>query len=264
MEPQSTAVSATRRPSLAFRLGIFLKHGSRILFNRYPGYTFDDLAAIQDCLDGPAFQRMARSMRADPVGARILQERPCLEIATVDWAWLSSLPIDSLGYNFWHHFYANGILQEITLGEPVVRWDEQTEFVKRRYRVTHDLRHVLLGIGIEGYEEVLIQTFQFAQQPQILSAAIVIGGGLMHALIDRKLKEIVSLVPHAWRAGKQAKFLSNLYCEELWETPLEEVRRMLNITPIGDRYPVQQRHPDAPWTSQQQREHLRQDQKAAS
>lgn len=234
-------------PSLVFRIRAFVRHGSRILLYRFPGYTFDDLAACQDALDGPAFQKVARRMLADPTGRQIMHERPRINLSTVDWCALSMMPIDSLGYNLWHHFYTNNILEDVPLNEPIVRWDEQTEYAKWRYRETHDIRHVLMGVGIAGHEEVILQTFQCAQQFQILSAGIVLGGALKHAVLDGKLWALLKGIPQAWRNGRRAKFLSNVHYEALWATPLDDIRAQLNITPVGNAYPVQKRHPDAPW-----------------
>ena len=253
----ATTTPTRRRPSLLFRAWISLKHGSRIMFGRFPeGYDFRDLAAMQDGVDGPAFERMVEEMRRDPTGRQILQERPELSLETVDWAWLSSLPVDSFGYNAWHHFYSNGILQPVDLGEPVCQWDEETEYVKARYRTTHDIRHVLTGVGIEGYEEVILQAFQLAQLPQILSAGIALLGGLKHAILDRRPLTILRGIPRAWRLGRRVPFLLNVRFEDHYETPLHELRDMLGIEPLGDAYPVRERHPHAPWSREQQREHF--------
>ncbi len=252
--------SRIRQPSLLFRARTFIYHGARILFLKWPGYTFDDLAAIQDSLDGKAFQNVARRMRADENGAQVMASRPEIGVmnGTPDWSRLSALPVDTLGYNLWHHLYTYGILKDLVLGEPIVRWDADTEYAKKRYRETHDIRHVLLGLGLDGYEEVVLQSFQFAQQPQILSAGIVLLGGLKHLIIDRNWRELWHGVPAAWREGKKATFLSNVYYEQLWETPLEELRAQLNIRPVQDLYPVKERHPDAPWSpplAREQKEH---------
>ena len=237
-----------QEPGRWARARIFLRHGSRILFRRWPGYTFSDLAACQDAADGPAFQRLAREMSASEDGRRMLSTRPEISLSAVDWRWLSTLPIDTLGYNFWHHFYANGILDDVDLGEKVIEYDPETEYAKKRYRETHDARHVLCGLGVEGFEEVVLQTFQYAQLPQILSAGIVIFGGLKHLLIDWKWREMLDGVPKAWRAGRQAKSLINVYFEELWEQPLDSVRAQFGVIPVRGLYPVKSRHPDSPWS----------------
>ena len=104
-----------------------------------------------------------------------------------------------------------------------------------------------VGVGIAGHEEVILQTFQCAQQFQILSAGIVLGGALKHAVLDGKLWALLKGIPQAWRNGRRAKFLSNVHYEALWATPLDDIRAQLNITPVGNAYPVQKRHPDAPW-----------------
>lgn len=239
--------AAPRRaePSRWTRLRTGLRHAARILFLRWPGYTFDDLAAVQDCLDGPAFERAARLLAQDPDGRRLLAQRPDLGMRTVDWQALSLLPIDTLGYNLWHHFYAHGLLKEVRLGPAMVVWSDAAEFAKQRYRATHDLRHVMMGVGVEGYEEIVLQTFQCAQLPQKLSVLIVLFGGLKHGLIDGRWREILTGAPRAWRAGRAARFLLHMPAEELWAVPLEAVRRQYGITPVGDRYPVAARHPEA-------------------
>ncbi|MCB9795067.1 MAG: hypothetical protein H6741_20390 [Alphaproteobacteria bacterium] len=232
-------------PSLLTRLRTAAYHSARILFLPWPRYTFDDLATVQDCLDGPAFREAAERLRQDPEGREILRERPDLGMLTVDWQALSLLPLDSMGYNFWHHFYSNGLLRVVPLGPPTVRYGADADFLKDRYRATHDLRHVLLGLGVEGYEEIVLQSFQCAQLFQKLSALIVVLGGLKHALVDRRWRELWRGVPEAWRLGRRSRFLLLMPCEAMWETPLEEVRRAYGITPVGPRYPVSERHPDA-------------------
>lgn len=163
----------------------------------------------------------------------------------MDWDALSQLPVESFGYNLWHHYYSNGILEEVHIGPSTVHWGDTAEFAKARYRSTHDVRHVMLGLGVHGYEEIVLQTFQFAQLPQKLSALIVVIGGLKHMLIDGRWREILTGAPKAWRAGRTSRFLQNMPVEEMWTQPLTEVRAAYNITPVGDCYPIQQRHPDA-------------------
>lgn len=158
------------------------------------------------------------------------------------------MPLDSLGYNFWHHLYSNGILQDVNFDDPVVRYDKHTEYAKTRYRETHDLRHVMLGVGISGPDEVILQSFQCAQLFQYLSLGIITIGAVKFAITEGETMRMFRCQPKAWQVGKNATFLSNVYFEKHWETPLEDFRRMHNITAVGDAYPVKERHPDAPWT----------------
>jgi ubiquinone biosynthesis protein COQ4 len=206
------------------------------LFNRWPGYTFADLAAIQDSVDGWAFHQIAERMRGSRAGRRLLRERPEITVAAVEA--LQHLPEGSLGRAFWYHMASNDILEMPDLGVPSLPWDEDTQYARDRYRQTHDVRHTLLGVGIEGHEEVILQTFQFAQQPQFLSAGIVLLGGLKHALLDGKWRLLLRKVPQAWRAGKVAVDLSSVHFESLWHLPLEDARRALNLTPICGAAPT--------------------------
>ncbi|MEL6345042.1 MAG: Coq4 family protein [Myxococcota bacterium] len=235
------------RPTWLFRMRKFFYHGGKVLFFKYPGFTLQDLAAVQDSVDGPSFTLAAQRMWDHPVGRRLMIEQPEITLDSVDWRALSMLPIDSLGYNFWHHMYTNGILQDVDFSNPVVKWDEDTEYAKKRYRETHDIRHVVLGLSITGPEEAILQSFQCSQLYQHLSLGIMTLGALKFALSEGSILRMLRDEPRAWRVGKEARFLSNVYYEHLWERPVAEVREMLNITPIGDRYPVKERHPDAPW-----------------
>ncbi|MDG1481301.1 MAG: Coq4 family protein [Myxococcota bacterium] len=245
--PTLSSQSPGRSPSRISRTTAFFGACYRILFLRWPSYSFDDLVIIQDSLDEPAFQRAARKMREDTHGLKLMGDRVELGLRTVDWKHLSQLPIDSLGYNTWHHFYANDLFEEIVLSPSILLSDPETEYAKHRYRSTHDLRHVLTGLGVEGFEEVILQSFQYAQLPQKFSALIVCFGGLKHALLDGHWWELFVGIPRAWRVGRAVPFLSNTPYESLWEVPLEAVRAQYGIHALGSAYPVRERHPDAPW-----------------
>lgn len=238
--PETGRLGEFSPPGFFLRLRTFVYHGARILFLPWPRYTFDDLAAIQDTLDGPAFRRAAERMAADPEGTQILRARPEIRGSEIDFDWLESLPPGTLGHEYWRHFATQGMLEAVKafrLNPPLVVWEADTEYAKKRYRETHDVRHVLLGLGVEGYEEVLLQCFQFSQLPQALSAGIVIGGSLKHGLRDWRWRELWRLLPRAWRAGKRARFLSLVNFEQHWERSLDELRQELGVEPVGDRYP---------------------------
>lgn len=245
--PTQRPVGPYTPPTLLGRISAVLGACGRILMHDRAYYSFDDLALVQDGLDGPAFRNAADKMLADPQGARMMAERTELSLRTVDWHHLSQLPIDTLGYSLWHHFYVHDLFHEVILGPPLIRWDDDTEYAKRRYRATHDLRHVMLGLGIQSHEEVTVHAFQHAQLPQKLSVLILLFGTLKHGLFDGNLREMMQGLPRAWRSGCNARFLSNVPFEELFELPLDEVRRQWGVEAVSDRYPVMERHPDAPW-----------------
>lgn len=237
--------SPVRAPSLRARSRAVLYHCARVLFRPWPHYSFDDLAGIQDNLDGPAFARAAGQMWADPEGQRLMRDRSLLTVREANWEHFCQLPIDSFGYNVWHHFYVNGLLADLELEPSRLRWDEDTEYAKARYRSSHDMRHIFLGLGVETHEEVSLQVFQYAQLPQKLSALVVIFGALKLMVVDRTWRRFWAYAPQAWRSGKRGRRLHCIYFEDLWEVPLDELRARYGITPVGPRYPVARRHPDA-------------------
>ncbi|NVB43108.1 hypothetical protein G6O69_35120 [Pseudenhygromyxa sp. WMMC2535] len=241
----SVAPRASQPPSLFARGWAVLYHCVRVLFLRWPNYDFNDLAGLQDNLDGPAFSRAAADMRDDAEGRRLLRGREVLRVRELDWVYLSQLPTESFGHNVWHHFYANGLLEDVELAPPRLCWDPDTEYAKARYRSTHDMRHVLLGLGIELHEEVCLQVFQYAQLPQKLSALVVLFGALKLLFVDPSWRTFFVRAPRAWRSGRRGRGLHCVCFEELWELPLDALRERLGVTAVGARYPVAERHRDA-------------------
>ena len=234
-------------PSVARRAWVFVRSGLKVLTHSWGGYTFDDLVAMQDALDGPAFHRMRRRMETDPEGQRLLESRPRLSVHSVDFEALRRLPHDSFGYQFWHHLDRNGLIEDVQLAPSLCPWDEATEYAKARHRETHDIRHVLAGLGVEVWEEAVLQAFQFAQQPQWFSAAVATLGTLKatmlepRSLVDGRARRVVMLVARAYQAGRRADFLLNVPFEELWELPLDELRRRCGVEVLGDHYRVEPR-----------------------
>ena len=241
--PTHTAALRSSRSSQLRRIWLVLKHASRVAFLPWPRYTFHDLATIQDAVDGPRFEQMAARMSLREEGLRILDEQPELSMETMDWRYLSSLPTDTFGYSVWHHFYSHDLIENVDLGQSIFDWGECPEFVKARFRKTHDFRHVLFGLGIEGRDEVLVNVAQLSQDPLILSMMISLIGGVKHAA-PRPLLLLIGM-RRAWRAGRKAEYLPSVLFEDYWEWPLRDLRAHLQVMPIGEAYPPRQRHPDA-------------------
>lgn len=231
------------RNPLCFRFKLLLKHTLRIAFLPWPKYTFNDLATAQDALDGPRFQKMSRILKKSCSGRRLLSEKPGLNVSNVDWNYLAGLPTNSFGYCVWHHFISNDILNEPDLGTSPFFWGKDAEYTKDRFRQTHDFRHVLLGLGITGREEVLVNIFQASQFFLFLSALIGFAGTLKHGWYQpiRMLGDILKSI----REGKKCQVLIDVRFEVLWERDINELRTEFNLKPVGDHYPPVFRHPKA-------------------
>ncbi len=233
------------QPRLLRRLNVFIRHGLRVLVRTWPSYGFDDLAAMQDSFDGPAFALMGQRMLASPEGRDLLVRRPRINSRSVDLRALSRLPEHTLGHQFYKHLTDNGLTEDVVLAPSKLPWDELTEYAKIRYRETHDLRHVLTGLGVELHEEVALQAFQFAQQAQVFSFVVVLFGGLKalasspRALGDGRARRWLDTIVRAYRAGKRARFLLLVDYENAWECSLEQLRREWRVEAVGERYQSQ-------------------------
>ncbi|MCA9699373.1 MAG: hypothetical protein KC431_17745, partial [Myxococcales bacterium] len=75
MDFDATLTAPSQAPSLLERARAVLYHSARVLFLHWPEYDFNDLAGLQDNLDGPAFSRAAAQMRADAEGRQLMRDR---------------------------------------------------------------------------------------------------------------------------------------------------------------------------------------------
>lgn len=116
--------------SLLFRLFIFVKHSFRIAFLPWPKYTFNDLTTAQDAIDGPRFEAMSTRFKESTSGQKLLKDRPMLSFGTMNWKYLSELPVHTIGYCVWHHFVSNDIFEEPDLGRPRIKWNNEGEYIK--------------------------------------------------------------------------------------------------------------------------------------
>ncbi|KAJ3033016.1 Ubiquinone biosynthesis protein [Rhizoclosmatium hyalinum] len=106
--------------------------------------------------------------------------------------------------------------------------DEELKYVMLRYRQVHDMFHVLTGLGTSLEEEIAVKWFELAQTglPMTLLSGVL--GPLRLNSADRKLL-FTQHVPWLVQCGANSKFLMNVYYEEIWEKPMDDVRKELGI-----------------------------------
>ena len=163
------------QPSWLQRVRLFFRHARSMLGHQTGRYRVDDVVAIQDALDGRRFVKWARDLRNDAA----------TNFTTSFGRRLSELPVDEIARKSPYSVAAKLVdyytKNRIDPGEPAFariycHWDDESDALKIRYRELHDLRHVLLGLGVSPPEEVLVHAFQWGQTPTWVSAAIVLGG----------------------------------------------------------------------------------------
>ena len=209
--------------SATARLAHIVRAGAKTLRTRDFGAT---LATLQDGLDHSAFERLADIMRADPDGRWLLQHRPRISSGTLDERLLRSLPEGTLGERFLRHLTDNDLLRDVEIPPSPFPLSEEADYAKARWRETHDFRHVLTGLGISIRDEIVLQAFQLGQLPNWFARVQMTAGPLLAPCDPAALARSYL---RAWRAGREAVPLACVRWEELWDVPVERLRKELRV-----------------------------------
>jgi ubiquinone biosynthesis protein COQ4 len=160
----------------------------------------------------------------DGVGAAALRERSRVR---VDIASLRALPPGTLGRAFAEHMIANDLDPAAI---PTLPDGDELAYIRAHLYETHDLWHVVTGFGTDVPGELGLQAFYSAQLPGKLPTAIL-AAAFVNTLVkhfeerDARLQQIV----RGFVLGRRARQLFGVRWDELWSTPLVEVRRLLDV-----------------------------------
>jgi ubiquinone biosynthesis protein COQ4 len=188
------------------------------------------LATVQDGLDLSPFEALTRQMREDPDGRWLLERRPRIHSRTLDLPYLRSLPPGTLGEGFLQHLIRNDLLRDVEIPPSPFPMSEEAAYAKARWRETHDLRHVMTGLGISIRDEIVLQAFQLGQFHNRFALVQMTVGPLLAPCHPLRLLRSYA---RAWRAGRAAVPLVCVRWEELWAVPVEELRRQLHVPVLG-------------------------------
>jgi ubiquinone biosynthesis protein COQ4 len=179
-------------------------------------------------LRGKSGVRLFDRFRASPNGKRILADRISLLAVLSDRAYLSRLPVGSVG-----RAYLDFIESENLSAEGLVMASEgddeavspEVGLFRKRMRDTHDLTHILTGYGRDALGELCLLAFMNRHSRNL-------GQLLIIAMSWRRMpKAARGAVREAYRHGGKARWFMDLDYEVLLVHPLEEVRRELGILP---------------------------------
>jgi ubiquinone biosynthesis protein Coq4 len=117
---------------------------------------------------------------------------------------------------------------------PTVEALDDVSYVTAHLYETHDVWHVASGFGTSVADELGVQAIYAAQLPGRL-AAILIGGGLIQAAlwVQGDFTSRLAAVAHGFALGRRARPLFGVRWDELWEQPIEDVRRKLGLSRRG-------------------------------
>jgi ubiquinone biosynthesis protein COQ4 len=192
----------------------------------------DMVAALGETTGLTALATLQTTMRAHPVGALILQERPDLTETTLDLERLRLLPNDTFGgaYVAWMDKYNYSPNER-----PEVRYieDEELAYIMQRYRQTHDFCHVLLDIPPTVLGEVVIKWFELAQTQLPMTFLSAMFGPFSAGPREWRLLLQSGAFSWASKVGTTSDLLLNVYFEHHMETKLVDVRKIMHLPMDG-------------------------------
>jgi len=176
-----------------------------------------------------SFKLALESLHSDPethemIVSRYLWPKP------LDLDELSKLPEGTLGHGF-AQFMKKNKLTVVFYPELKGEVDDDINYMRLRARQTHDIHHYVLGYPPVATGEMSISAFYLAQNKIPLSALLLgIGFFVMILKHPNKCDEMVNGIVKGWQTGKGAskKFLGVKW-EEMFNTPIDDVRKMLNV-----------------------------------
>ncbi|XP_015905201.2 ubiquinone biosynthesis protein COQ4 homolog, mitochondrial [Parasteatoda tepidariorum] len=190
-------------------------------------YRHDMIAVLGETTGVSAAKKIREKMLNDPEGKSILDERPRINSATLDYDYLRSLSPNTLGRTYLafleNHHVTPDSRREVTFVD-----DDSISYVIQRYREVHDLNHAILGMPTNMLGEVAIKWVEAMQTgfPMCISAAVI---GPVRFKPKQRQKYVKSYLPWAIECGHKAKFLMNIYYEKRWDQDLLDLKEELNI-----------------------------------
>ncbi|MNS21918.1 Coenzyme Q (ubiquinone) biosynthesis protein Coq4 [compost metagenome] len=177
-----------------------------------------------------SFRLALASLHADPDCHALIESR-YLNPTPMDLDALATLPEGTLGQVFAAHMRHYKL--DVVFYPPLEdQEDDEISYVRKRARETHDIHHVVLGFPATEPGEMMISAFYLAQN-RIPLSALLLGFGFLYTILrePERIDELVECLMTGWQMGKTAtRKVLGVKWEEYWETPIDEVRRMIGVT----------------------------------
>ena len=192
----------------------------------------DQVFEVLDALSGNTQHLGLERLSRTATGQRLLREQHALIDALKDRDALRALPADSLGRAYCAFMERESLAADGLVDASRARADEETDPQQRWYnerlRDMHDLWHVVTGYGRDGFGEVCLLAFTYAQTRNRGIAFIAFFG-------TREVSRELGL-RRAWRAtlegfhhGRRAAWLPAQDWQALLALPLDAARQALGI-----------------------------------
>lgn len=187
----------------------------------------DLIAALGEATATPYFiYRLRDVMLLNPIGRRILRDRPRITSKTMSMGHLRTLPEHTVGWSYASWLDREGVSPD-TRDEVKYIEDEECAYVMQRYRECHDFYHALTGLPVMVEGEVALKAFEFANTLLPMTALSMFAVTRLKPAERARFFSIY--LPWALSNGLKAKEIINVYWEEQLERDVTELRAELGI-----------------------------------
>jgi len=226
-QERSAIADAEARAVEAVRAGIFsrlrlaLDAGGALA--RRPSDT-SQVFRLVVALDYGRLERLRDRLLASAEGRALMRARAAIDSRSVDYDALRALPEHTLGGAYVRALDRDGLDPDLFV--PPRHLPSDIAYVAQRARQTHDILHVLTGLGTDIPGEIQLQAFTHGQLGNRTSRAIAVWGTLLYGPGRPRLFRDA----YRWfRAGRRARFLLPIAFEDLWREPVVALRARLGI-----------------------------------
>ncbi len=183
---------------------------------------------------GGSSRKYLNMFKKSDVGKKVLEKKINLIDTLKNKEYLSKLPEDSLGKNYYNFIYKEKLTPDELVSASEIYSDpnktEEENIFHTRLRDMHDLWHVTTGYGRDALGELSLLAFTYAQDRNRGIGAITLYGYHIMGKVTKELNFSVDLrevVKEGYRLGKAAPFWGCADWENLLEKPLHMVREEL-------------------------------------
>ena len=215
----------------AARIGMSSNVLARVRYGMHTGLVFalDPMDTLQVNLltvgiDFRGLRKLGARFADDPRWQQLVAERATIDTKHVDFDYLRRLGPETLGGAYVRMLDHNRLDPDFF--QPPPEWPEDVAYVLQRLRQTHDLMHVLTGLDTDIAGEVALQAFVRVQLRLQFSAFVVLFGALIYG---PRYPRMLPMIVQAYIAGHRADPLFSTRWEDLWEVPIDAVRRRFSI-----------------------------------
>ena len=182
-------------------------------------------------LEHESYQITLQKLRADPEFKELIDQK-YNQFKPVPWNLLNKMAPGSLGYEFAKFMNNPEVTPLEKLPESKVEISEETDYIRARIRLVHDIHHVICGFPATEIGEMGISAFYVAQINSPLNS-ILLAVGLIKCTLTSpaRLPELMNIIVEGWNCGQNARNLFGGRWEEMWNLPVTQIRREWKITP---------------------------------